>query len=194
MSPDEDAAPITAVPIPSDDFVFALRVRDELRNLDRLPVGEAASTLQARLRRIHPDAHTSLRSAMASYGAARVIYVYRDGWERRISEDDWTTDPGTARVVTDPAGTYLEANDAAATLFGVDRLEIIGRAAGSFTHADALVGDAAELWRTLETVGRLHSLAIVAQAGGTEEVVEFVTIKDGDGAGRNVTFLRAAIR
>ena len=70
------------------------------------------------------------------------------------------------------------------------RLEIIGRPAGSFTHADARVGDAAELWRTFEAVGRLHSLAIVAQPDGTEETVEFVTIKDGDGPGRNVTFLR----
>ena len=193
MASDQDAAPIKAVPIPSDDVVFALRVRDEFRNLDQLPVGEAASMLQARLRRIHPDAHTSLRSAMAGYGAARVIYVYRDGWERRISDDDWTADPGTARVVTDPVGTYLDANDAAATLFGVGRQEIIGRAAGSFTHVDARVGDAAELWRTLEASGRLHSLAILDQPGGSQETVEFVTIKDGEGPGRNVTFLRTLI-
>ena len=193
MAPDQDAAPIKAVPIPSDDRVFALRVRDELRNVGRLPVGEAASLLQARLRRIHPDAHTSLRSEIAGYGAARVIYVYRDGWRPSLSGDDWTTDLGTARVVTDPAGTYLDANDAAATLFGVARQEIIGRPAGSFTHADARVGDAAELWRTLQAVGRLHSLAILARPSGAEETVEFVTIKDGDGPGRNLTFLRRVI-
>jgi len=193
VAADHDRRPIAAVPMPSDDAVFATRVREQWRGLSRLPIGEAASRLQQRLRPVHPEVHTSVRSDMASYGDTRVLYVYRDARTRRQFSDDWRQEEGTARVVTDRTGTYLEADDAAARLFGVPGEEIIGARAGSFTRPDARIRDAAELWRTLETTGRLHSLAIVARPDGTEEVVEFLTVKDEDGEGRHVTYLRPVV-
>ncbi|HSL76680.1 MAG TPA: PAS domain-containing protein [Candidatus Limnocylindrales bacterium] len=181
------------MPIPSDDAIFGIRVREVFGDLERLPAGQAASELQSRLRPLHPEVHTSMRSEMAGFGNTQVIYVYRDGWRRQTLTAEWTEDPGAARVVTDAAGTYVDANDAAARLFSVSQAEIIGRPAGSFTRPDTRLGNADDLWRTLERIGRLHSLAIVVRPDGTEAAVEFVTIRDGDGPGRHVTFLRAVV-
>ena len=104
--------------------------------------------------------------------------------------DTWTQDPTTARVVTDATGVYQDANDVAVELFGVERHVIMGAAAGTFTGPDRRVEDAAALWSALRDTGRLHSLAVVRCQDGREERVEFLTLRDGDGPGRNVTFLR----
>ena len=120
-----------------------------------------------------------------------LIYVFRDGsLSATLIADDWIDDPGTARLVTDPSGTYVEANERAARLFGRTADEIVGRDAGTFTRPDARVEHAEILWRALEQTGRLHSLAMINCADGSETPVEFVTVKDDDGPGRNVTYLR----
>jgi hypothetical protein len=51
------------------------------------------------------------------------------------------------------------------------------------------VRSAATLWKSLERFGRLHSTAVLSSDGTR---VEFVTIRDGAGHGRNVTYLRRA--
>ena len=94
-------------------------------------------------------------------------------------------------MVTDADGQYVEANDAAGRLFGVPPPEILGRRAGEFTRPDARIKDAAALWDVLRSTGRLNSLAVVMRPDQTETRVEFLTIRDGDGPGRNVTYLRA---
>jgi hypothetical protein len=68
--------------------------------------------------------------------------------------------------------------------------EIVCNKAGSFTRPDALIEDPEALWRALEHTGRLHSLALIRCGDGSETPVEFVTLKDGDGPGRNVTYRR----
>ena len=60
-----------------------------------------------------------------------------------------------------------------------------------FTRPDARIKDAAALWEVLRSTGRLNSLAVVMRPDKTETRVEFLTIRDGDGPGRNVTYLRA---
>jgi PAS domain S-box-containing protein len=120
-----------------------------------------------------------------------VIYVFRDGSAVSRDRDDWTDSAGVARLVTDSTGRYVAANDEAATLFGVTTNEIIGRPAGSFTRPQPRIPKRDARWHALEASGRLYSLTRVQPANGSESAIEFVTIKDGDGPGRNVTFLRS---
>jgi PAS domain S-box-containing protein len=92
--------------------------------------------------------------------------------------------------VTNEEGTYVDANDAAVELLGVNRDQIIGSPAGTFTKPDARIEDAAGLWELLKTSGRLHSLAVVSRSDGRDARVEFITVRNGDGMGRHVTWLR----
>jgi PAS domain S-box-containing protein len=183
-------SPITALPFPSDDLVFAARVREILRESPEDSADEAIERLCNRLRPVHPHVAARIRAELAGFGQSPVVYVFRDGTTRQSLSDAWLDDPATARVVSDSAGAYLEANDAAAVLFGVSRQQIIGSRAGSFTRPDARIVDDDALWQALATKGRLHSLAVVRRPDGTETSVEFVTIANGDGPGRNVTVLR----
>jgi PAS domain S-box-containing protein len=181
---------IGAHTFPADDAVFAERVREVLGEVATRDLHETVSALLARLAPVHPSVAATIRSEMAGFGGP-VVYVYRDGSAVPTPrEDDWIDDPSTARVVTDPGGTYVEANEAASVLFGVTRAAIVGRAAGTFTKPDARVRDGDALWRALATTGRLHSRAIVRRPDGGEVAVEFLTLREADGRGRSVTYLR----
>jgi PAS domain S-box-containing protein len=175
---------------PTSDLVFAERVRDLLqRELERNHE-DVREALETRLRNVYPRVRATIRTEVAGFGDT-VIYVFRDGSiAASLMADDWIDDPATARLVSDQAGTYVEANAQAESLFGRSAEEIVSRKAGSFTRPDARIQDADAVWRALEHTGRLHSLAIIRCRDGTETPVEFVTIKDGDGPGRNVTYLR----
>lgn len=181
---------VVARTFPPGDVVFAERVRGLLQRELRPHLELLPAELETALRDVYPNVHATLRSDVAGFGDA-MIYVFRDG---SISStpiaDDWIDDPGTARLVTDPSGTYVEANERAARLFGRTADEIVGRDAGTFTRPDARIEDAGAVWRALEKTGRLHSLAMIKCADDSETPVEFVTVKNGDGPGRNVTYLR----
>jgi PAS domain S-box-containing protein len=185
-----DDRPITAVSFPSEDLVFAERVREALRDVDKQPVDEAMDEMRRRLGAVHPAVETRLRQDIAGFGGTPVVYVFRDGLTHQGLDDEWTKAASTARVVTDRDGTYVSANEPAGRLFGVRPDDIIGRPAGTFTRPDSRIEDADALWAALEARGRLHSLALIRCPDGAERTVEFVTIKDGDGPGRNVTLLR----
>jgi PAS domain S-box-containing protein len=183
---------LTVVTFPADDAVFAERVA-ELVEGPLARRDDVASALEARLRRIHPRIGTSFRESMAGFGD-RMLYVYRDGTSlSAFSDDGWASRADTARVVTDANGRYVDANDAAEELFGVSRDEILGARAGTFTRPDDRIEDADALWRALAKHGRLHSLAVLTCPDGSEESVEFITVLDGDGPGRNVTTLRRVV-
>jgi len=170
--------------------VFAERVREVLGEVATPDLDETVAALIRPLRSVHPAVTATVRSEMAGFGGP-VVYVYRDGTAVPTpSHDEWIGDPATARLVTDASGTYVDANEAAATLFGVSRADVIGRPAGAFTKPDARVRDADALWRALATTGRLHSRAVVCHPDGTHVRVEFLTIRDGDGLGLSVTYLR----
>ena len=133
-----------------------------------------------------------LRGDLAGPDYGTTIYVFRDGAVNDApGSESWTEEATTARVVSDVDGQYVEANDAAGRLFGMPPPEILGRRAGEFTRPDARIKDAAALWDVLRSTGRLNSLAVVMRPDQTETRVEFLTIRDGDGPGRNVTYLRA---
>jgi PAS domain S-box-containing protein len=180
---------LTVVTFPADDAVFAERVAELVE--DPLAArDDVASVLEARLRRVHPRVGTSFREPMAGFGD-RVLYVFRDGSPlSAFSDHGWASHADTARVVTDATGRYVDANAAAEELFGVSRDEILGARAGTFTRPDDRIGDADALWGALAKHGRLHSLAVLTCPDGSEESVEFITVLDADGPGRNVTSLR----
>jgi PAS domain S-box-containing protein len=184
-------ADVTVLSFPADDVVFAERVREALDSVPRDSGGQDLERLLAiRLRRVHPHVATSQRHSLAGFGGT-TIYVYRDGSPLSSLDDEaWIRDPDTARVVTDDTGRYVEANEAAALLFRVPANEIVGREAGTFTHPDARIEHAAELWRAIASRRRVHSLAVVRCPEGTEESVEFITVRDEAGTGRHVTYLR----
>ena len=151
---------------------------------------KSARPLEASLRHVYPQVRATIRTEGAGFGDT-MIYVFRDGSATpSMTADDWIDDPATARVVTDPSGTYVEVNERAERLFGRTAGEIVGSKAGSFTRPDDRVEDAETVWRALERTGRLHSLAVISCADDSETPVEYVTVKDGDGPGRNVTYLR----
>jgi PAS domain S-box-containing protein len=163
------------------------RVLEIVRANSALTADAAIELLRTRLETVYPNVDVRRRADLAGFGTP-ALYVLRDG--RSVSDarvEAWITENDVARVVTDATGQYVEANRAAEELFGVEQGEVIGRHAGDFTRPDARV-DGEALWQTLQTRGRLHSMALLV--GPHNRRVEFVTIADGDGPGRNVTYLR----
>jgi PAS domain S-box-containing protein len=180
---------LLALTFPHDDLVFGQRVREILNPSTARDANEARKLLTRRLSPVYPAITTVIRNEVAGFGDP-LVYVYRDGSARSNLTDAWIDDTTTARVVTDATGVYVDANEQAAALFGVERESIIGAAAGTFTRQDSRIEDAAALWRALRDTGRLHSLALVRCSDDTEKSVEFVTLRDGDGPDRNATYLR----
>jgi PAS domain S-box-containing protein len=182
---------LTVVTFPAADAVFAERVEEMLDRVDPVDLESAvAADLEARLRLVHPHVATRWRDRLAGFGE-RVLYVFRDGTvTSALGDERWIRAETTARVVTSPTGQYLDANRAAEDLFGAARERILEARAGSFTEPDARIEDPDALWRALRTTGKLHSLAVVCRPDGSTRSVEFVTLRDGDGPDRNVTYLR----
>jgi PAS domain S-box-containing protein len=181
---------LVARTFPTSDLIFAERVRELLQQKSAPDAQGVCVGLEASLRDVYPQVRATIRSQVAGFGDT-TIYVFRDGSIPAMhTDEDWIDDPATARVVTDPSGTYIEANERAERLFGRTSSEMIGSKAGSFTRPDVRVEDADAVWRALDQTGRLHSLSVIRCADGTETPVEYVTVKDADGPGRNVTFLR----
>lgn len=176
---------------PPDDYVLGMHVRELLEHDHADDAATTATALRDQLSTIYPRVAIRLREEFAGFGE-RVAYVFRDGSALPEQHDlAWVDDPHVARVVTDAAGTYVEANAAASELFGVQAADIVGRGAGTFTRADARIADGHALWAELERTGRVHSLAVLRVPGREDRHVEFVTLRDADGRGRNTTMLRA---
>jgi PAS domain-containing protein len=180
---------ILALTFPHDDHVFGQRVREILGPSTARDANEVQELLIRRLSPVYPAVATAIRDEVAGFGDL-LVYVYRDGRALSNLTDGWTNDATTARLVTDATGVYVDANDEAAALFGVELESIIGAGAGTFTRQDSRIEDSAALWRALRDTGRLHSLALVRCPDGTQKSVEFVTLRDGAGPGLNVTYLR----
>jgi PAS domain S-box-containing protein len=181
----------TVLVFPSDDVVLIERIRELLRGHEGRTGNAQPERLRAALRTIYPHLDVRVRNPLGGFGE-RTLYVFRDGGaSAQLGPEEWIRDEATARLVTDDAGLYIAANTAAAVLFGAALDEILGRRAGSFTEPDARIEDAPALWRLLQRTGRLHSLAVVRRPDGDRIRVEFVTLREGAGEGRHVTYLRA---
>jgi PAS domain S-box-containing protein len=175
---------------PADDTVLSERVREKIAGPKRRPTDDALQDLRKELRLVYPRLDVRLQNALAGFGEP-TVYIFRDGGASgELGPGEWVADAGCASVVTDDAGTYIEVNAAAGELFGCPPQSIVGQRAGAFTTTDARIEDGETLWRLLERTGRLHSLAVVSRPNGEQVRVEFVTVRDGGGEGRHVTYLR----
>jgi len=121
---------------PSDDIAFAAHVA---RARERVGTWDAAPVL-ALLRQAYPDVSVrrAFPGALLDEGT-ECWYVFRDGavYPPATIDDQWADDASLPRVVVGPDGRYVDANAAAARLFGVPRETIIGSLAGSFTAHEA---------------------------------------------------------
>lgn len=171
---------ITIITVPSTDRAFRVHVdvaAAETRGL-------TPELLTSEVRRGYPDASVHVSSDLASLGEAPRWYVYRDRTLAREPRDaEWWRDESLPRTVIDARGIYLDANEAAAQLFGVLREKIVGAPSGSFTRH----GDSEELARrligVLTEVGRLSSTAVVVRPDGEEIPIEFHTSRAGHSDG-----------
>jgi PAS domain S-box-containing protein len=101
-------------------------------------------------------------------------YVYRDGEIVAGQHSaDWWLDGAAAEAVVDARGRYVEANAAAAQLFGVSRRRIIGKPAGTFTRHEANEEVGRRLFAALAETGTLQSTAVVKRPDGEEWPIEF---------------------
>jgi PAS domain S-box-containing protein len=162
---------------PSHDSAFAehvARAREERGAWD-------AEWVVARIRAAYPDATATQASALAALAPeTERWYVYRDGSSRAFPHDpSWADDESLPRAVVGPDGRYVDANDAAAALFGADREQIIGRRVGSFTahEDDDEIGDRL---LSIASVGQpVSSIAVLKRPEGLGPRIEFVVRPSG---------------
>src|SRR5215213_5707403 len=116
---------------PEDDKVFCEHVDEILEATRSTDPTRVSDALFERLRVVYPHSDVRVRDSLAGFADA-AIYVYRDGKAiSSLRSDDWLADPGTARLITDSEGIYVEANEPAAELLGVKRDDIRGQRAGT---------------------------------------------------------------
>lgn len=179
----------SVISIPSHDVAFRTHVEvavDALVSRSRL----TGDVLRAAISKAYPDATVRVKQELASVTPEVVLYAYRDQQVARAPESDtwWEDDDLSATVVSDD-GVYLEGNDAALRLFGVDRAQLIGSGAGSFTrHEGAHL--AVSLFETLSAAGHLDSTAVVVRPDGSEVRIAYHMIRDGAGTHRHRTVMR----
>ena len=182
------AAGVTLLCFPPHDRAFletALRV---------VAAGDASSPadLEQVLRRTYPRVVARARDGLAAMGGGdRAWYVYRDGrYSPYASDPDWWRDPDEARLIVDDRGQYLDANDRALQLLGVDLAGLRAATPGAFTAPESRER-VPWLMALLEEVRVLESTAILVPQGGLEPVsIQYRLMLDGDGEGRHLSVMR----
>ena len=163
---------------PNGDAAFAIHVEiahESLQNDDMHGLVE-------RVRLAYPLAEIHKASPDGQLDHSQdVWYLFRDGGVRAARRAPWSDDESVAVATLSPDGRYVDANDAAAKLFGVDREDIIGRPAGSFTvhEPDPPVGE--RLLETARRVGSLDSTAVVLRPDGERWPIAFRVVASEDG-------------
>jgi PAS domain-containing protein len=156
---------------PSGDLAFREHVTLAQERLLRW--NPVAIIEQVRL--AYPAASTIQASETAVLDAdVELWYVYRDGRVlARSAEGEWSDQLGTGHAVIGQDGRYVDADEAAAALFGVPRGDIIGRLAGEFSRHE---NDEALGRRLLTLADRqeLSSTAVVLGPDADERWIEFL--------------------
>ena len=141
---------------PPDDAVFSAFVRRTFASL----AGDAPADLQGEVRALYPRAVVRSREPLASL-AGNAWYVYRDGrYSPFVDGPPWWDEPAAARIVIDDAGCYVDANEPALDLLGVDLAELRRSKAGDFTPP-AFGAEAPWIMQLLRDTGELHSISIL---------------------------------
>jgi PAS domain S-box-containing protein len=162
---------IHVITFPHEDAAFRAHVEAAQAAAGRWD-GEA---VERDIREAYPAAVVRRAQPLAELSpGVETWYVYRDG-EIVPGEHsaDWWLDGAAAEAVVDARGRYVEANAAAAELFGVSRRRIIGKAAGTFTRHEANEEVGRRLFAALAETGTLQSTAVVKRPDGEEWPIEF---------------------
>jgi PAS domain S-box-containing protein len=165
------ARSIQVITFPHDDRAFRAHVEAAQAVAGRWD-GDA---VEQELRLAYPAAVVRRAHPLAELSPGQETwYVYRDG-EIAIGErvGEWWTDDGLPQAVVGADGKYVEANAAAAQLFGVARRRILGKPAGSFTRHEANEEVGRRLFAALADGGALHSTALVTRPDGEEWPIEY---------------------
>ncbi|HEX5828729.1 MAG TPA: PAS domain-containing protein [Candidatus Limnocylindrales bacterium] len=170
---------VIVLSFPPNDEVFGRPARTIVRERP----DAAPADLEAALRESYLRAVVRARDAVVNFGAERVWYAYRDGRYSPFVRTRWWEDPAAATVIIED-GRYLDANDAALTLMGVDLEGLRSAQPGDFTTPGyrAIVP---WLLKLLEDAGELHSVSMLLPRGaGTPTPVEFHVRRDQASTGR----------
>jgi PAS domain-containing protein len=169
---------LRVITFPHDDGAFRVHIEAAQAALGKWDPDRIADAV----RRAYPT--VSIRSA---HGLARltpdeqVFYAYRDGRaDAAWADGEWWLDPDLPRTWMTQAGDYVDANEAAADLFGVVIDGIRNRPAGSFTRHEHDPEIGARLFALLVETGVLHSTAVVVRPDGEEWPIEFHTSQSAD--------------
>ncbi len=156
---------------PQDDLAFRAHVDAARAALARWDPGR----VEAQIRLAYPNAVVRAADRFGQLESGwRTWYVYRDGGIGAAASDDpWWLDETLPRTVMAADGRYVDANHAAADLFGCTRDAVCAGRAGDFTRHESDGEVASRLFATLRDTGRLHSTAIVVRPDGTEWPIEF---------------------
>ena len=180
---------ITLLCFPLHDAVFATIAARYLTSQDDL----APAALRASLRAPYPKAVVRERESIAALRGGVAWYVYRDGRYSPLASEDppWWEAEDCAFIAADAeTGSYVEANEAAAELIGLDRASLLTLRTG-----DLLDMAARETvpWvvQLLDEVGELRSTAMLRTPDGRRMAVEYHLVRDAGGHGHVVSHLRA---
>ena len=181
---------ITLLCFPAQDAVLATIASRHAASLqDPTP-----TALQALLRDGYPQAIVRPREPFAALHGGAAWYVYRDGRYSPFASDDeqWWEAEGCAFIVIEPeTGNYLDANEAAAALVGMDPETLLSMRSGD------LVDPAARetlpwVWSLFGDVGVLHSTTMLRTPDGRRVAIEYHMVRDVDDHGKTVSYMRAA--
>jgi hypothetical protein len=177
---------ITLLCFPPHDAVFAHLAADYLGTLEA-PDPDA---LQDALRALYAAATVRRREAIASLDPGEAWYAYRDGrYSPFIDGEPWWQRPGAARLEIDAEGRYVDANDAALSLIGMDLATLRDLHTGDLTDP-ATRRTVSWVWQLFQDVGELHSTSVLVLPDGRRLPVEYRLLLDAAGEGRHVSYLR----
>lgn len=171
---------------PPHDVVFAAHAA---RTLEAL-AGPDTGGLQTAIQTLYPNAVVRARESLAALGGGTAWYAYRDGRYSPFGDADaWWEADDVAALVIDAEGRYVDANEAALELIGLDLDTIRTMRTGELTEP-AMRPNVPWIWALLEDVGILHSTSVL-MADGRRVPVEYRLVRGGAGDGRSVSYLRA---
>jgi PAS domain S-box-containing protein len=172
---------------PPHDLVFASHAARTLEALD----APDADALQSAIQGLYPDAVVRARESLAALGGGVAWYAYRDGRYSPFTDTDaWWEAEGVAHLVIDGEGRYVDANEAALELIGLDLATLRSLRTGELTDP-AVRPTVPWIWALLEDVGTLHSTSVLVTPDGRRVPVEYRLVRGGGGEGRSVSYLRA---
>jgi PAS domain S-box-containing protein len=161
---------IQVITFPHDDVAFRAHVEAAQAVTGRWD----GDIVERDIRQAYPAAVVRRANPLAELSPARETwYAYRDGDITRGRTTEWWAQDGLPQAIVGATGKYVDANAAAASLFGVSRRRIIGKPAGSFTRHEANDEVGRRLFATLAETGALHSTAVVKRPDGEEWPIEF---------------------